>query len=525
MLFLFPLSALAQGLILSVSPTLFEMTATPEQEWSSNVRVINPNPFDISIYADVVNFAPQGEAGLGKFIPILNDELTEGHTLAEWLDIEQGEIIIPAEQTREIPFSILVPADAQPGGHFAALLIGTKPPKKVEGKSNVRTSQIVTTLVFLRVTGDVVESGKIRSFRTTEWILNKPEVTFELRFQNDGNVHILPQGEIKILNMWGQERGVVPVNRETMFGNVLPDSVRKYDFTWTGQWSFSDVGRYKAVATLAYGDSQRQFTSSETAFWVIPWKIMTVALLVIIGFIAFFTWAIKVYIRKMLSMAGVAPGQTSGRPIQSALVPGRKLSVVAPIEAGMLDLSQRMLDTDSASDRVKTLLGFVGNYKLFFVVLFGFIVFIVLLVVYIQSASVSERAFEITIDGMSDEVKISSEELAYNKLESESPQIDKVTPNLQLPEITIINRSGVSGLAAALRLDLENQGYIVDSISSDLGVEEFRTVVVYPPELAAKALALTKSIGDALLSSYEGESQTQTDITVYVGKDVQDTVQ
>ena len=38
-------------------------------------------------------------------------------------------------------------------------------------------------------------------------------------------MHIQPQGDIKIFNMWGQERGVIPVNRQTMFGKPFYQKV------------------------------------------------------------------------------------------------------------------------------------------------------------------------------------------------------------------------------------------------------------------------------------------------------------
>jgi hypothetical protein len=57
------------GLSLSVTPTLFQMSAVAGQSWSSGVKVINNNPHELTVYAQVVNFAPQGESGEGKLIP------------------------------------------------------------------------------------------------------------------------------------------------------------------------------------------------------------------------------------------------------------------------------------------------------------------------------------------------------------------------------------------------------------------------------------------------------------------------
>lgn len=511
------------ALSLTVTPTIFEMTANPTQEWKSSVRVINPNPYEITVYADVVNFVSDGESGQGKFVPLIEGE-SHGQTIAEWVSITADPIVIAAEQTAVVPFSMAVPDGAPPGGHFAALLIGTKPPAESEGESQVITSQIITSLIFLRVTGDVVESGDIRSFRTSKSLLDKPEATFELRFENKGNVHILPQGDIKILNMWGQERGLLPINQKTMFGNVLPNSIRKYSFTWSGQWSLADIGRYTAVAALAYGDDSRQFASSETSFWVIPWKIMGAVLLALIGFFALLSWAIKLYIRKMLTMAGVSPELHAVKYKGKRRI-SRPVSVVAPIEAGILDLRSRLRESDSWFGWAISFFAFVKSYKIFFVVLVASVMFIGGLVWYVQSASVEKRGYEVTIEGLSEDVKISSEDVAYDELVASSPVPEAVSEAKDFPAISLINQSGVSGLAAELKLRLESDGYIVEHMRNDLEVKKNNTVIVYHPKFANEALELSQVIDGALLSAYEDQSEDATPITVYVGQDYENGVQ
>ena len=220
------------GLSLSVTPTLFEMSAVPSQTWNSSVKIINNNKTDITVYAQVVNFAPQGEQGEGKFLPVF-EKATEGSTLAEWISISSEPILIEPEKSFSIPFTVSVPQNAAPGGHFAAILIGTKPPK-TDGSIKVQTSQIVTSLFFVKIAGDVKEEGTVREFRVVNSFVDTPKANFEVRFENKGNVHLQPQGEIVITNMWGKERGIIPIsekdcspsqensNLRILFGNTLP---------------------------------------------------------------------------------------------------------------------------------------------------------------------------------------------------------------------------------------------------------------------------------------------------------------
>ena len=50
----------------------------------------------------------------------------EDVTLAEWFTITREAVVVPREQSKEVPFSVRVPFEASPGGHFAAILVGTK---------------------------------------------------------------------------------------------------------------------------------------------------------------------------------------------------------------------------------------------------------------------------------------------------------------------------------------------------------------------------------------------------------------
>jgi len=509
-----------EGLSLSISPTLFEMSASPGQEWSSNLKVINTNSYELVVSADVVNFAPVGEGGQGRFTPIMAEE-SGGQTFAEWVTLSEQTITIPPEQTVQIPFTIDVPPEAPPGGHFAAILIGTKSERVPGEATKVETSQVVSSLVFLRVAGDIIETGNIREFTTENAVYESPEVKFNLRFENKGNVHLQPQGDIKILNMWGQERGIVPVNKRSLFGNVLPESIRKYVFTWSGDWSLADIGRYTAIATLAYGENDRQFVSSEARFWVIPWRALLVIVSILGAFIWLFAWLLKLYVRKMLLLAGVSPElQTLKKPRRKS---ARRVSLIAPIGAGILDLRSRFSNTSNVSGRLKMLWQYIVQYKLFFIALIAIITFVYLVSIYILSAVTKERAYEVTIEGMDTNIELNSEQIKYNEL-LEDIDVKSSVVQKDFPAVRIVNRSSQSGLAAQLRYELEVNGFPVGELSSEFGANESRTVIVFAPEYADEALQLSNFIGETLLSSFNEASGTEFPITIYVGSDAAETI-
>lgn len=513
-----PISALAQAgdsLTLSVAPTLYDMTANPGQVWRSNLKIINVNNTDLNISIDVVNFSPTGEGGEGMFTPITESD-QDGSTVAEWIEI-QKEIVVPRQQSLEIPLTVNVPQDAAPGGHFAAILVGTKPTTDSEGPTRMQTAQIVTSLFFARVTGEVIENGVIRDFVVSDSLLDKPEATFELRFENKGNVHLQPQGDIKITNMWGQERGIIPINQRSNFGNVLPESIRKFVFTWRGDWSVSDIGRYTATVTLGYGNDSKKFVSSKTTFWVIPFKLLFGILLGLLIFGAIISWLIKLYVRHMLTMAGIdLESYRQKAQMQNRYERHTRLKLHYPVQAGILDLKSRLQVSKNYLGHFKVVGQFIVQYKLFFIAVVLIVAFILVLVWYIKNANTDHRGFEVVYQNTDKNVTLNSEEIVYNDIsKNQNFSIDTA-----LPKVAIINRSGIPALAAKLKRDLQKIGYEVTKIDADFTSPQSRTVVVYQNTPDEQVLRLSSDLGNVLVSKVTEEEKVTDPITIYVGSDM-----
>lgn len=530
-----PISTNAQeSLTLSVSPTLFDMTAHKEQEWQSSIKVINVNNYDLTVYADVVNFVPRGESGEVSFVPISKSD-ADGETLAQWFTISHEPIVIPREQTVEIPFKIKVPADASPGGHYAAILIGTKSIKDGKNETKVQTSQMVTSLVFTKIAGDINESGTIREFRTTENFLSKPEAIFELRFENKGNVYLQPQGEIKITNMWGEERGVIPINQNSQYGKVPhktpgSDGIRKFTFEWKGEWSVTDVGRYTAIVTLGYGTENRQFTTSKTNFWVIPIKLLLGMLAGIIIFFTVTSWLVRRYINRMLISAGLDVDdyrmmKKSEQVMNNRYTNNRHIKIHAPVKEGILDLKHQLQVSDSFTDRLKTFWNFCYKNYVFFLGLIFVLLFIGITVWYIKNANTEHRAYEVVYLNNDSNVKVSSEEIIYNELKSSTSsdvQNNETQINLDknLPNIALINRSGVPGIGAEIKMELEKNGYKIAKLEADFTSPQLRTVIVYSENNQETALKLSSELNNALISLYDVDNNEKDTITVFLGSDM-----
>jgi hypothetical protein len=196
---------------------------------------------------------------------------------------------------------------------------------------------------------------------------------------------------------------------------VLPESIRDFRFTWKGEKSITDIGRYKAIATLAYGEDGVKSVSEITYFWVIPIKGALITLGALLFIIFALQWMIRRYVRNMLILAGVDPDYEDEPKEIVKTKKDLKLAsysqVSAPLRSGVLDLRSRLDHVSETVDVFTTILNFVVQYYRFFVALVLLILSFIALVFYVGEVSDSETEYEVTIDEGDTERVLSDEEI------------------------------------------------------------------------------------------------------------------
>lgn len=324
-------SALAAGdkLAMTIAPPLIKNNLSPGENWVSQIKVVNNNSEEMTVYTQVSDFksGPEGEV---VFLEINNASGTGEYLLSSWIEVEPGPIIIGPNQSRDIPFAISVPANAGPGGHYAAILVGNRPNGEVEG-TGFHVSSMLATLLLVTVKGDIQESGDINEFYAEKEYYDHPEANFHLSFRNTGNVHLQPKGEIVITDMWGKDKGKIEVSQGNDFGNVLPNSIKKWTYSWDGEDKLTAMGRYRAELALHYGEQAKETASRSTYFWVIDFKVVGSILGSILFLILSVYWLVRFSIRRAIKNAQksilpqqvVVPTKIADAPVEKAMAKTR----------------------------------------------------------------------------------------------------------------------------------------------------------------------------------------------------------
>jgi hypothetical protein len=240
-----------------ISPLTFEMTANPGDTISNVIEVFNPEDDVLMVDMKADDFAPIGESGQ---VVVIEDS-NETFSLSKWMTLEPATFALPAHGRQAVTFTIHIPPNGEPGGHYGTVLASVSSGSAGGGSS---ISQKIGSLLLLYVAGNAREQMWVKSFEVPAFSEGGP-ITFGTRLENIGTVHLKPYGFITITDIFGRKTTQLSIDAK----NVLPNSIRKIDTVWKEDGFL--FGRYTATLTAIYG-SQNEPLSYVTTFWIIPWK-------------------------------------------------------------------------------------------------------------------------------------------------------------------------------------------------------------------------------------------------------------
>jgi len=287
------LSLAGEILAVTVGPAKIEVKTDPGNIVKGKVLVFNEGEEARTFYADFEKFIEIN--GERKFLPGEETELTN------WFQMEKTDSLQPKER-KDIPFTIEVPENAPPGGHFAVMWWGTAAPEQKQIAIVTRAG----ILVFLQVSGEVNEKGEVLAFSPSKekfFVFQLPD-GFEVKFRNAGNTYLKPLGEITIKNLLGSTIAVFSVNEKQR--NVLPDNTRFLETAPQFEKTPFAFGLYRAELALEWGEKPGTFQKS-VYFFVFPWKTVLVVVIILLVLALLLTKGIKKYNQWIVKKYGGQP--------------------------------------------------------------------------------------------------------------------------------------------------------------------------------------------------------------------------
>ncbi len=202
---------------------------------------------------------------------------TEGpYSLKDFIQPEIDDFYLEMGERISIPVTISIPLEAEPKGHYGALVISSESEflndeQEADGaQGRTRIISRIGSLFLVKINGLGKEEGRLEDFKISgpsKKIYSQVPESFEIAYENTGNVHLVPYGKISINNIIGRTIDQIPV--DAYF--VLPESIRYREVFW--QDSGFLLGRYTANLSL-YKGYGNEYQDARLVFWVLPWNIV-----------------------------------------------------------------------------------------------------------------------------------------------------------------------------------------------------------------------------------------------------------
>lgn len=294
---------------LEVSPSPIVADVKPGESRTLELKIRNASTVQEDLKIEVRSFS----------IAHPSEQITISTTtppdLAQWVSFSHPTFSVkPGEwYTQEI--SVRLPAEAGFSYPFVVLISRQSNPAKAQGGASIHGSIAVFSLVNIDRPG-AIRKLTLDSITTDRGIYEFLPSKVTVKLKNTGNTIVQPYGNIYIQRPGNASSplAVLPVNDTHSY--LLPGSTKELDATWAAgfpaykdttssdgnvhrelAWDWNNLtdirfGRYTARVVAVYNDGTRDVpVVGEVSFWVIPWRILAV-LLIVLAVIGIGVWSI-----------------------------------------------------------------------------------------------------------------------------------------------------------------------------------------------------------------------------------------
>lgn len=298
------LVALSRGVVatdssefsLQVAPSPLVLTLTPGQTTTQELKIRSNGPRPEALTIEPRRFAVDDTTGNLTF------DDTKKPEVASWLDFKTPTFTVQPGQWYTEKVTFTVPQDAGFSYAFAFVISRQHDPRPESGRQ-LKGSVAIFSLITIDRPGAKREL-QVKAFKTNQSVYEYLPAQLTIELKNTGNTIVQPTGNVFV------QRGpddkvpisVLPVNKND--GYILPGSSRKLLVAWDDgfqvvrsgsdgagrqlTWNWSNLshlrlGQYTAKLVGIYNDGQRDVPFvGEVQFWVIPWKLLLGALIVVL---------------------------------------------------------------------------------------------------------------------------------------------------------------------------------------------------------------------------------------------------
>lgn len=255
----------------------FYLSAGPGQTLTDKVAVQNRTgePLTFRLYAADAYNTPRD----GGFAVRTADETMRG--VGAWARLARSRITVAGHRTVTVPFTLRVPAGAEPGDHPGAIVALDERVEPGGGKLALGIRRAVGARVYLRVSGPTLPALAVSRLRVgphRPLLLGTGTATVSYTLRNTGNVTLRPSVRLTARGLFG--RTLLDRRAARVPAELLPGQSVRLTETWRG----TPVLDRAAVRVDAR--AREASASAGVSFYAVPWLPLTVLVFVVVAMVA-----------------------------------------------------------------------------------------------------------------------------------------------------------------------------------------------------------------------------------------------
>lgn len=291
------------GVVPSGDRGAFDYTLAPGAEVTDAVGVVNytEDPLTLRVYA---SDAVRSTDGGFDLLPAAEPSADVG----AWTRLDAETVTVPPRSKLDIPFRVVVPANATPGDHAGGIVASLR----ANGDDGVSVDRRVGARIYARVTGTLNPSLSVADLSATfdGSPLGLPgEVRLDYVVRNDGNLRLAGRPSVRVTGPFGLGERLVTGER---LAELKPGDSIRVSTVVPGVWQLGKLTAEVTVTPEASGDQElRPPPAPATAaatLWAMPWIPLAV---LVLGVIVVAWWWRRRRARRARSSNPPAPGRSA----------------------------------------------------------------------------------------------------------------------------------------------------------------------------------------------------------------------
>jgi len=258
----------------TVTPRVIDVSAESRDIISRTIRIENTGIAKTGIFPTVNEITVDAGGDIVDFQgPAMVDRTS---AVTSWIELPRKEIAIMPGERYELPLTIRMNPNTEPGEYHALLGFGSGR-TRADAARQVELGRAPTIVVTIRVEDTKIERVDLKGFRIEKFITDAENNAIAYTLENPGDTTVVPQGEVIIYDGNGGEVASVPANPD---GIALAPG-ESVELT-TSVPTSGLIGQYKGFLNVSYGAAQTGALYDTVFFYVLPWQ----RLLLVFGIIA-----------------------------------------------------------------------------------------------------------------------------------------------------------------------------------------------------------------------------------------------